>query len=75
MLVHRQLSSLEFSRLSFKYLDRPVSPNYAGQFLDASGNLYQVKPGTIPPVTASDFLITPASITPTPIPEFNQKYV
>lgn len=75
MLVDRQLSSLEFSRLSFKYLDRPIAPNYAGQFTDPAGNFYQVKPGTIPPITASDFLITPASATPPPMPEFNQKYV
>jgi iron complex outermembrane receptor protein len=74
MLVDRQNSSLEFSRLSSKYPDQPIFPNYAGQFTDPFFNFYQVKSGTIPPIIASDFLITPASISQT-IPEFNQKYV
>jgi iron complex outermembrane receptor protein len=75
MADDRQLTNPEFSRLSFKYPNHPIFPPYAGQFTDPSGNFYQVKPGTILPITASDFLITPASIMPTPIPEFNQKYV
>jgi iron complex outermembrane recepter protein len=75
MLLDRQNSSLEFSRLSSKYPDEPISPDYAGQFTDPSGNFYQIKPGTTPPITASDFFITPGAITPSPLSEFNQKYV
>jgi hypothetical protein len=75
MSVDRELTNPEFSLLSFKYPDHPLSPStYAGQFTDAAGNFYQVNPGTIPPITASDFLISPVSISAT-IPEFNQKYV
>jgi len=76
MLVDRQLSSLEFSRLSPKYPNQPISPNYAGTFVSfLTGELYQVKPGTIPPITASDFLVTVPTPSTTLIPEFNQKYV
>jgi hypothetical protein len=68
MADDRQLTNPEFSRLSFKYPDHPIFPPYAGQFTDPSFNFYQVKPGTIPPITASDFVINAAAI-----PEFNEK--
>jgi iron complex outermembrane receptor protein len=60
-----------FTRLSPKYPAHSVFPANTGQFVDSSGNFYQVLPGTTgPSVTPGDFAINQA-----PIGEFSQPYV
>jgi iron complex outermembrane recepter protein len=61
----------DYSLLSPKYPPHPVSPSTTGEFVDPSGNFYQVLPGTRGPfVTASDFAINQA-----PIPGFSEPYL
>jgi iron complex outermembrane receptor protein len=71
MNLDRANTNPDFTLLSPKYPAHSVSPPTTGQFVDPSGNFYQVLPGTTGPgITASDFAINQA-----PIGEFSEPFL
>lgn len=71
MSSDRANTNPDFTLLSPKYPAHSVSPPTTGEFVDPSGNFYQVLPGTKgPAITVSDFAINQA-----PIGEFSEPFL
>jgi iron complex outermembrane receptor protein len=69
MQQDRPFTNLNSNKFSPNYPGHPIFPTYRGTFSDAQGNVYQVNPGSAPPITAANFTINgPADL------EYNDKW-
>jgi len=57
MQQDRPFTNLNSNEFSPNYPGHPLFQTYRGRFSDAAGNVYQVNPGSAPPITANNFTI------------------
>jgi iron complex outermembrane recepter protein len=69
MQQDRPFTQLNTNNLAAAYPGHPIFPTYRGTFADPAGNVYQVNPGSAPPITAGNFTINGPSET-----EFNDQW-
>jgi outer membrane receptor protein involved in Fe transport len=65
----RPFTNQNSNEFSPNYPSHPIFPTYRGTFSDAEGNVYQVNPGSAPPITAANF-----TINGLPDLEYNDKW-
>jgi iron complex outermembrane recepter protein len=69
MQQDRPFTNLNPGEFSPNYPNHPISPTYRGTFTDAAGNVYQVNPGSAPPISANNF-----TVNGPPDLEYNDKW-
>ncbi|HKM59204.1 MAG TPA: TonB-dependent receptor [Chthoniobacterales bacterium] len=69
MQQSRPFTNLNSNEFSPNYPGQPIFAHYRGTFSDSAGNVYQVNPGSAPPITSDNFTINgPADL------EFNDMW-